>query len=270
MNELILGDCLEVMKTFPDNHFTGIVTDPPYGLKFKGKKWDHGIPGVEFWKEMLRICAPGSWLMAFGGTRTYHRLTCLIEDAGWGIRDCLMWLYGSGFPKSKGSLKPAYEPIILARKKQKSPLLNIDQCRLNTFCKSFNEIRKEKKSYIFSCLKGFHYDGSKGRWPTNVILDEESHETLGDASRFFYCSKPTTSERRMGCDDLKTHHPTVKPIKLMEYFIKLITPFENNHILDPFAGSGSTLIACKNLSIKYTGIEKEESYVQIAKARLSA
>ena len=83
-----------------DNSIDCIVTDPPYGLKFMGKEWDHGIPGKEFWSEALRVCKPGTHLLAFGGTRTYHRLTCAIEDAGWEIRDCLMWLYGSGFPKS--------------------------------------------------------------------------------------------------------------------------------------------------------------------------
>jgi site-specific DNA-methyltransferase (adenine-specific) len=77
-----------------------IVTDPPYGLSFMGKGWDHGVPGVEFWTEAMRVAKPGAHLLAFGGTRTFHRLTCAIEDAGWEIRDCVMWLYGSGFPKS--------------------------------------------------------------------------------------------------------------------------------------------------------------------------
>lgn len=101
------GDCLDIMKSMADNSIDFIVTDPPYGLTgksgkggFMGKEWDHGIPGSHFWTEALRICKPGAMLFAFGGTRTYHRLTCAIEDAGWEIRDCLMWLYASGFPKS--------------------------------------------------------------------------------------------------------------------------------------------------------------------------
>lgn len=97
---MIHGDCLSVMQQYSDNHFSAVVTDPPYGLKFMGKQWDHGIPGIEYWQEALRICKPGSFLLAFGGTRTYHRLACAIEDAGWEIRDCLMYLYGTGFPKS--------------------------------------------------------------------------------------------------------------------------------------------------------------------------
>lgn len=97
---LILGDCLEKMKELADNSVDSIVTDPPYGLSFMGKDWDHGIPGAQFWQEALRVAKPGAHILAFGGTRTFHRLTCAIEDAGWEIRDCLMWVYGQGFPKS--------------------------------------------------------------------------------------------------------------------------------------------------------------------------
>lgn len=97
---LMTGDCLEVMRTFYPNIFDTIITDSPYGLSFMGKNWDHGVPGVPFWAEMLRVAKPGAILLAFGGTRTHHRLMVAIEDAGWEIRDCLMWLYGSGFPKS--------------------------------------------------------------------------------------------------------------------------------------------------------------------------
>jgi len=104
--KLFHGDCLEVMQGLPDSSVDCVVTDPPYALTsgsgkgFMGKEWDGSIPGVEIWKECLRVAKPGAMLLAFGGTRTYHRLTCAIEDAGWEIRDCLMWVYGSGFPKS--------------------------------------------------------------------------------------------------------------------------------------------------------------------------
>lgn len=98
--QLYLGDCLDVMATMGENSVDSIVTDPPYGLSFMGKDWDHGIPGIPFWKEALRVAKPGTYLLAFGGTRTFHRLACAIEDAGWEIRDTVMWVYGSGFPKS--------------------------------------------------------------------------------------------------------------------------------------------------------------------------
>ncbi len=98
--ELLEGDCLEVMPTLAESSIDSIITDPPYGLSFMGKEWDHGIPGVPFWTAALRVAKPGAMLMAFGGTRTWHRLAVAIEDAGWEIRDTICWLYGSGFPKS--------------------------------------------------------------------------------------------------------------------------------------------------------------------------
>ena len=97
---IINADCLDAMAAMEPNSVDAIVTDPPYGLSFMGKDWDHGVPGVHFWEEALRVAKPGAHLIAFGGTRTYHRLACAIEDAGWEVRDCLGWLYGSGFPKS--------------------------------------------------------------------------------------------------------------------------------------------------------------------------
>jgi DNA modification methylase len=97
---VIHGDCLEQMRAMEPNSVDAIVCDPPYGLSFMGKNWDHGIPGVAFWAEALRVAKPGAHLVAFGGSRTFHRLACAIEDAGWEIRDTLSWLYGSGFPKS--------------------------------------------------------------------------------------------------------------------------------------------------------------------------
>jgi site-specific DNA-methyltransferase (adenine-specific) len=97
---LYKGDCREVMAQLEAESITTIITDPPYGLEFMGKNWDRAVPGPDFWDPALRICKPGAMLLAFGGTRLYHRMICAIEDAGWEIRDCLMWLYGSGFPKS--------------------------------------------------------------------------------------------------------------------------------------------------------------------------
>lgn len=119
---LVNEDCRVVAAAMPEESIDAIVCDPPYGLGFMGKGWDHGVPGVEFWRLLMRVAKPGAHLLAFGGTRTYHRLACAIEDAGWEIRDCIMWVYGSGFPKSHNgewggtALKPAHEPIILAQK----------------------------------------------------------------------------------------------------------------------------------------------------------
>ena len=98
--ELHLGDCLETLRTMPDNSVDSIVTDPPYGLSFMGKKWDYDVPSVEIWAECLRVLKPGGHLLAFAGTRTQHRMAVRIEDAGFEIRDMIAWVYGSGFPKS--------------------------------------------------------------------------------------------------------------------------------------------------------------------------
>ena len=98
--ELHLGDCLETMRTMPDSSVDSIVTDPPYGLSFMGKRWDYDVPSVEIWAECLRVLKPGGHLLAFAGTRTQHRMAVRIEDAGFEIRDMIAWTYGSGFPKS--------------------------------------------------------------------------------------------------------------------------------------------------------------------------
>lgn len=94
------GDVLEILRTLPDNSFDGLFCDPPYGLSFMGKKWDYDVPSVAVWAEALRVLKPGAPLLAFGGSRTYHRLASGIEDGGFELRDQLMFLYGKGFPKS--------------------------------------------------------------------------------------------------------------------------------------------------------------------------
>ena len=97
---LFHGDCVDFMQNLGDNSIDAIVTDPPYGLQFMGKKWDYDVPGVDIWQECLRVLKPGGYLLSFAGTRTYHRMAVNIEDAGFEIRDMLAWVYGSGFPKS--------------------------------------------------------------------------------------------------------------------------------------------------------------------------
>lgn len=98
--KLMLGDNIESLKKLPDNSVDSVVTDPPYGLSFMGKKWDYDVPSVEFWMEIYRVLKPGGHVLSFGGTRTYHRMVVNIEDAGFEIRDQIQWIYGSGFPKS--------------------------------------------------------------------------------------------------------------------------------------------------------------------------
>lgn len=148
MLKLIQGNCLDVMATLPDGCVDSVVTDPPYGLSFMGKKWDYDVPSEAIWREALRVLRPGGHLLSFAGTRTQHRMCARIEDAGFEIRDMIAWVYGSGFPKSKNgewggtALKPALEPIAMARKalagtveqnwrEHGTGALNIDGCRVH-------------------------------------------------------------------------------------------------------------------------------------------
>lgn len=187
------GDCRVVLQGFDADTFDSIVTDPPYELGFIGKAWDRS--GVAFdtatWHEALRVAKPGAYLAAFGGTRTFHRMATAIEDAGWELRDTLMWVYGSGFPKSKNgewggtALKSAFEPIVLARKAPTGPLavnfaahgtggLNIDACRVESESMRPNTGR--------GALPRRHGDEQRaagtvsqphalGRWPANLLHD---------------------------------------------------------------------------------------------------
>ena len=161
--EILQGDCRAVVKTLADASVDAIVTDPPYELGFMGKGWDKtGVANdVAVWAECLRVLKPGGYLLAFSGTRTYHRMVCAVEDAGFEIRDQLAWVYGSGFPKSHNgpwggtALKPAWEPIVLARK----PLIGTVE-----------------ENWIAHGTGGLNIDagrvgGHGGRWPANLAHD---------------------------------------------------------------------------------------------------
>ena len=424
------GDCIEVMRTLPDASVDSVVTDPPYELGFMGKGWDNsGIAyRVEVWSEALRVLKPGGHLLAFGGTRTWHRLACAIEDAGFEMRDSIAWMYGSGFPKSLDvskaidknngevgrlwkftafmrstgltakqlnevtdtfmgghyltdksqpsiptpelwqvirplcgdvpgwvdelvqriaaerevtgqyetasaaqqwmsnygqqadltakerrdipatdaakqwqgwgtALKPAFEPIVVARKPligtvaenvqaHGTGALNIDGCRIGT-------------TETLGRAKG-------GRWPANVILDESQAEALdrqsgvsrdgvavrhngvkggeigspgakpvgtsdlgyggeGGASRFFYTAKANSAERPR-VDDVA--HPTVKPLDLMRYLVRLVTP-PGGTVLEPFGGSGTTIEACVIEGFRCIAIELTEEYLTLIAQRLT-
>lgn len=374
--KLFQGDCLDEMKKLPDNSVDSIVTDPPYGLSFMGKKWDYDVPSVEIWLEAFRVLKPGGHLLSFGGTRTYHWMVVNIEDAGFEIRDQIQWLYGSGFPKSlniskaldkeagaerkvissksmpdiRGSsvngeyqplakgkpsmqydytapttneakewagwgtaLKPANEPIVLARKplsektiavnvlKWGTGALNIDKTRIGTE-ERFNPPTHKTNTAAMGDFSMCNGEGpfTTGRFPANLILDETAAEMLdeqtgerppgyrsnpstqsgskfqsnlgvgergytdtGGASRFFYVAK--TSKRERGKDNT---HPTVKPIKLMSYLCRLITP-PGGTVLDPFMGSGSTGLATLAEGFEFIGIEKEPAYFEIACKRIA-
>jgi site-specific DNA-methyltransferase (adenine-specific) len=342
---LILGDCLEVMAGMEPDSIDAIVTDPPYSLSFMSKAWDKKLPGVDVWEQTLRVLKPAHYLVAFGGTRTHHRLMVALEDAGFEIRDTLMWLYGSGFPKGKGNLKPAWEPIILCRKPGKGVRpLGIDECRIGTEKTVTMRHGHSGDNGVYGQDSRTFTRENPGRWPANLILDEEAGEMLdeqsvvrttgrlsphhgngalprkdaggfrqgtqvnreyggdsGGASRFFYCAKASRSERNAGLEGMEerrsesavgmgsvtasnwgdpdekvyerktvhqNHHPTVKPVALMTWLIKLIAP-PGATVLDPFMGSGTTGVAAVQEGREFIGIEREPEYLEIAKARIN-
>lgn len=381
-----------------DNSVDAIVTDPPYELGFMGKQWDN--TGVAYdpatWSEALRVLKPGGHLLAFGGTRTWHRLTCAIEDAGFEIRDSITWLYGTGFPKSldvskaidkaagatrevvgtgKGrtgpaaqphgssfsddgyqwpgafdvtapateqarqwagwgtALKPASEPIVVARKPFPGTVaanilahgagaINIDACRVGT---------GGQLKWAAPRDMGYHggsdagrvdaLANTAGRWPPNVVLSHAGDDAdlcadgcvdgcsvaaldaqsgisttpssvtrggkgaeaygmarqddvpcfgdTGGASRFFpvfrYQAKAPARERPR-VDGLS--HPTVKPLTLMRWLCRLVTP-PGGTVLDPFAGSGTTLEAAGLEGFRSIGVECEAAHLPLIEQRLT-
>jgi DNA modification methylase len=347
------ADCMDVLRSLPDNSVDAIVTDPPYGLSpdgrartwddiealraegkgpkggFMGRAWDAGVPGITWARECLRVLKPGGHLVAASATRTVHRLTCAIEDAGFEIRDAIHWLHYQGFPKSHDvskaidhlhgaerkvvghgkagattmgagghgglaggfgytsdfcitvpatedakrlagwgtALKPAIEPFVLSRKplseksvaenvlKWGTGALNIDACRIAPGDPSWPGPD----------------DGDDDRWPANV----------------YHCPKPATSERNdviglaapagdvrsdggaqhtIGVKMQPNYHPTVKPVRLMRWLLRLVTPPDGT-VLEPFGGSGTTLVAAAGLDCKVIVAEREPGYCDIIRAR---
>ncbi len=426
MIHIIPGDCLESLRTFPDNCIDAVVTDPPYGLSkepdvaevltnwlagedyhhtgsgFMGKSWDSFVPGPSVWREVLRVLKPGGHVLSFAGTRTYDLMVIAMRLGGFEIRDQLAWMYGTGFPKSANpgrdidmrlctepgrhydknlpkpdkrlegdhlcpshptgdphrgegtALKPAQEPIVLARKPligtvaknvlaHGTGVVQIDRCRVGTSKDvptslptagddlgfGFGSVPENGRTW------GPGQDPNVGRWPANVILDEEAGSILdeqsgtlksgamredqrsatdrqvygqhgagvsdrsvtvgdtGGASRFFYCAKASKAEREAGLENFvaavvddgrstpadnprqrgktkrKNVHPTVKPIALMRYLVRLVTP-PGGVVLDPYMGSGTTGIAAKLEGFQFVGLELSEEFCAIARARIDA
>lgn len=351
--QILQGDNRQILKTLEDNSIDAIVTDPPYGINFLGKTWDADTGSLETYKECLRVLKPGGHILAFSAARTYHYLAITLEQAGFEIRDQIMWIYSSGFPKSQDigrqiqkklgvkekrshknnipriggdvdisikdngqtvctdpqakawegwgtALKPAHEPICLARKPLKQSIAaNVQQYGTGALNIDATRIERENES---------------PRFTSNVIGD------LGDYQKFFYCPKVSSKERHIGFGEtisvkemveemgghfltdnsvwlphtgnIYTHgikheylewckennkepklkgntHPTVKPVDLMKYLVKLITP-KGGTVLDPFNGSGSTGMAAVELGFDYIGCELDPEYVKISEARIAA
>ena len=372
---LLNGDCIEQMQKLKDEgkQIDSVVTDPPYHLTsiverygkdgsapakdkdglyqrqargFMGKEWDGGDIAfrTDTWKLAYDLLKPGGYLLAFSASRNYHRMAVAIEDAGFEIRDQIMWIYGSGFPKSlnigkaidkrlgnerevigtrvsafgdadgsetddgrnlwgkestkeveltKGNseyegwgtaLKPAHEPIVMARKplegsnvdnvlKYGTGGINIDECRIegdDTGAERKKVVRKSRSGdgVWTNENSGMKAEGTefadadpRGRFPANVMHGGLETEW----AKYFYCPKTSKSERN-NAD--KNTHPTVKPVELMKYLCRLVTP-KGGVVLDPFMGSGSTGMAAKDEGFDFIGIEKDEEYYKICESRIT-
>ena len=383
--KLYHGSMLDMLDVIEPNSIDAIITDPPYELNFMSKGWDNS--GIAFqneaWEKCFKVLKPGGHLLAFGGSRTFWKIAAAINEAGFEIRDTIMWLYGSGFPKSmniglaidkrngvdnrtgnirtdgkatlgdiyewaNGSpdtkeyeerkaqnewdgwgtcLKPAYEPIIVARKPVENSIVdnvlkygvggfNIDECKIGE-----SEAGRFPANVIHDgseeVLRGMPYTKGNGGEPNTeksncecrVFASGENKlwhksgthfDDEGSAARYFYCAKATKFDRDEGLCDFeesrttdgcirsnletarkfgansafrKNIHPTVKPISLMRYLVRLVSP-KNATILDCFNGSRSTgkAVMLENKEFKknykYIGIELTEEYLPIAKARI--
>jgi len=233
---MLHGDCLEEMRKMPDNSIDFVITDPPYGLHFMGKHWDSRTPNIDIWQQAWRICKPGSMLAAFGAPRTHHKLMHALECAGFDLRDVIMWLHGQGFPKSKGCLKPAYEPIILARKPGPNPRLNIEECRIegkrwpaNIILDEFSSEQLDEMTGILKSGSGDkHSKSQKGKTFSglNPISGLRKYEAdsggasrffkvvdQDEQSRFFYCAKASSAERNKGLEGYYLKENTPKHIQ---------------------------------------------------------
>lgn len=308
---LVQADCLEYLQGLPANTLDSLITDPPAGISFMGKAWDHHKGGRNEWiawmtqimQECRRVLRPGAHGLVWAIPRTSHWTATALENAGFEVRDVITHLFGSGFPKSldiskaidklieavphdaskqwRGwgtALKPAAEMWILVRKPcaEKTIAANVLEWGCGGINIDASRIGDEERTYsINAAVVGGNFGNGAnqpaderahatvtGRFPANLILDEEAAAMLGEPSRFFYCHKASKSERGKG-----NNHPCVKSQKLMQYLIKLITP-PGGTVLDPFMGSGSTGVAAKALGFNFLGIEKEKEYYEIAEVRI--
>jgi DNA modification methylase len=317
---VIQADTLELLPDLPDASIDAVVCDPPYGIDFDNQKWDgsdirrigragrrpsHISAGLAFqnwttlWAaELARVLKPGGHLVAFAAPRMVHRLTSGLEDGGLEIRDTLMWMFGTGTPKSRRlpgatgtCLKPFYEPIILARRPLEGTVVD------NLARHGTGAMNTE------ACVIA---DGPNRRWPANVLLShtpscrprrcsrscavaglDAQHST---ASRFLYQAKASRRERDAGCEHLplverelmpdrrrrpgappprmRNTHPTVKPIGVMTWLVRLITPADGL-VLDPFCGSGTTGIAAALERRRFVGIERDPGHAELARSRIT-
>ena len=300
INKIILGDAEKILPEIVDNSIDLVLTDPPYFLDKMDNGWDpemvstitdycHVVkslpPGMKFdkeqgkrfyeWylkisKEIYRVLKPGGFFFSFSSPRLYHRAVSAIDDAGFLIRDCFIWLYTQNQPKAmslnhfieKGNydkktkmeikkklkgwktpqIKSCFEPIVMAQKKYEKTFLH--------------NMMKYNVGLINTSVKI-----GKGMFPSNVVTTQKIHEVI---DKCFLLPKPDKKEKGES-----NTHKTVKPLALCEYIIALTTFSEDAIVLDPFIGSGTTAVAAKKLGRRFIGIDINREYIEIAQKRLT-
>ncbi len=306
---ILHGDNKTLLPLIPDNTYDTLITDPPYGLKFRGNQWDYDVPSVDLWRQCFRVLKPGATALVFAGARTQHRMAMNVEEAGFYICDCLMWIYSSGMPKGTDvskqldkslgirrpalsrkpsgisdafnsigqgktrsrtvpvtlpasplaqhwdgwhshSLKPAYEPILLAQKPNQNSYAD-------------NAIAWQVAGLNIGGCVDAAYDVNP-RFPANILVEPTDDDHAEHWQQYFYFPKASRKER-----GAHNTHPTVKPLDLMVHLVRLTKTPTGGSVLDPFAGSGTTGMACKLEDRYFLGIEQEAEFVAIAQSRIN-
>ena len=273
--KLFTGNCKAVLTQIPDNTIDSCITDPPYGMGME--EWDHSVPSKEIWEEVYRTLKPGAFCLSFCSPQLYHRMAVAVEDAGFIVKDQIMWMITTKMPK-KNRLKPAHEPIVVAQKPFKGSIqknfeewgvgkIDVDTTRVpwdgkppTGWVKGGLQRRvfgKEGKTTGTQKEFGKVDANPAGRYPSNII-----GEVLPEHQKYFYAPRVTRKERGEYND-----HPTPKPIALMSYLVRVYCP-QNGLVLDPFCGSGSTGIGALLENRKFVGIDQEEKYIKISEQRI--
>ncbi|HNV97469.1 MAG TPA: site-specific DNA-methyltransferase [bacterium] len=299
INNLILGDALQILEKLEENSIDLVLTDPPYFLDKLDNNWDHknvsakknqqvikSLPagmkfdknqGIEFYnwyikisQALIKVLKPGGYFFSFSSPRLYHRMASAIDDAGFLIKDCFLWLYTQNQAKAM-SLNHFIDKMDVSEKKKKEIKKQLDGWKTPQIKSCFEPIIMAQKQSNGTLLNNMlTYEVGlvntkvkigENMFPANVLTIDNMNEYL---DKYFLISKPNKKEK----GDYN-NHKTVKPLELCEHIIKLTAFSKNAVVLDPFLGSGTTAVAAKKLGVNYIGIDTNYEYIEIAKKRLA-
>lgn len=269
----------EVLAAEPEGSAAGVLCDPPYGIGTAA--WDDEVPGRAAWEAVKRILEPGAWALVFGHPRTEHRLKAAMEEASLELCDTLLWVFATGAVSARTRLKPAWQPVVVARRPGPARELNIDGCRTGGVVLPRDRRASPRGRRTpwgkEGAVRGGDRHDSRGRWPKNVMLDHGPGcsevrcldgcpvALLGGVegiARFFYCAKPAGREAR------DNPHPTKKPVHLTTELARLIGG-AGGRLLVPWCGSGSELVGGLRAGwVEGIGIDRDARWLAVAERRL--